>query len=393
MTDVKYWVWYSLAIGVGNRNDEILSAFPDPRELYESTVEKAMLSGILSIRKAEKILAMPMEKAENIVRLCEKNGWKIVTPDSPHYPHGLRRLIDMPLALYVDGDESLLDSEVAVGVVGTRKPGGESVDIAKKISAQAAAAGAVIVSGGALGIDSAAHEGALLAKGKTVCVLGCGLGTNYLRENEPLRRQISRSGALVTEYPPLTPATRFTFPARNRIISGLSRGVLVVEAGEHSGSLITARRASEQGKEVYAIPGSVLSTAYMGANKLIRDGAKAVSCAADILTPYSVMYPDIIKLEKIEELPEELRIIKPTGPKQEEKEDPVKNKRPLADNIPPEAAAVYEFFGSSPLHPDEISAISGMPLSTVISALFKLEVEDYIEQTDGKNYTLINNKP
>ena len=139
-------------------------------------------------------------------------------------------------------------------------------------------------------------------------MLGCGFGTNYLMENEPLRRQISKNGALVTEYAPFTGATRYTFPARNRIIAALSQGVLVVEAGEYSGSLITARKASEQGKEVYAIPGSVLTTAYTGANKLIRDGAKAVSCAADMLMPYSVMYPDIIKLENIEKLPEELRI-------------------------------------------------------------------------------------
>lgn len=390
MTDVKYWVWYSLAVGAAQRNDDILSAFPDPQELYEASEIKRLLSGVITQTRMQRIAATSMKNAENIVDICKRNGWSIVTPDSEEYPDELRRLIDMPLVLYVDGDVSCLNSDVAIGVVGTRKPGGESVDIAKKISAQAAAAGAVIVSGGALGIDSAAHEGALLAKGRTVCVLGCGLGTDYLRENEALRREISKSGALVTEYPPFTPASRYTFPARNRIISGLSKGVLVVEAGEKSGSLITATKASEQGKEVYAIPGSVLSTAYTGANKLIRDGAKAVSNAEDILIPYSVMYPDIINLKKITELPEELRIAKPLEPKPEEKKEPPKEKKPLTGNIPSEAAAVYEFFGDSPLHPDEISSMSGMPLSTVISALFKLEVEDYIVQTDGKKYALSN---
>lgn len=384
MTDVKYWVWYSLVLGAAARIDDIICAYPDPQELYEASRKEMVISGVVTQKIMRRIAATPMKNAENIVEICKKNGWSILTPDSAEYPYELRRLIDMPLVLYVDGDVSCLDSEIAIGVVGTRKPSGESVDIAMKISAQAAAAGAVVVSGGALGIDSAAHEGALLAKGKTVCVLGCGLGTDYLRENEALRRQISKSGALVTEYPPFTPASRYTFPARNRIISGLSKGVLVVEAGEKSGSLITARRASEQGKEVYAIPGSVLSTAYTGANKLIRDGAKAVSNAEDILIPYSVMYPDIINLKKIAGLPEEFRIVKPP----EEKKEPPKEKKPLAGNIPPEAAAVYEFFGDSPLHPNEISAMSGMPLSKVISALFKLEVEDYIVQTDGKNYIL-----
>lgn len=390
MTDVKYWVWYSLALGAATRNDDVLSAFPDPQELYEASENELVLSGVITRTRMQRIAATSMKNAENIVNICKKNGWSIVTPDSAEYPDELRRLLDMPLVLYVDGDASALNSGVAIGVVGTRKPSGESIDIAKKISAQAAAAGAVIVSGGALGIDSAAHEGALLAKGKTVCVLGCGLGTDYLRENEALRRQISKNGALVTEYPPFTPASRYTFPARNRIISGLSKGVLVVEAGEKSGSLITARRASEQGKEVYAIPGSVLSSAYTGANKLIRDGAKAVSNAEDILTPYSVMYPDIISLKKIAELPEELRIAKSPEAKSEEKKESAKEKKPLSGNMPPEAAAVYEFFGSSPLHPNEISAMSGIPLATVISALFKLEVEDYIVQTDGKNYALSN---
>ena len=384
MTDVKYWVWYSLVLGAAARIDDIICAYPDPQKLYEASKNEMVLSGVITQKVMRRIAETPMKNAENIVEICKKNGWSILTPDSEKYPCELRRLTDMPLVLYVDGDVSCLDSEVAIGIVGTRKPSGESIDIAMKISAQAAAAGAVVVSGGALGIDSAAHEGALLAKGKTVCVLGCGLGTDYLRENEALRRQISKSGALVTEYPPFTPASRYTFPARNRIISGLSKGVLVVEAGEKSGSLITARRASEQGKEVYAIPGSVLSTAYTGANKLIRDGAKAVSNAEDILIPYSVMYPDIINLKKIAELPEEFRIVKPPG----EKKEPPKEKKQLAGSIPPEAAAVYEFFGGSPLHPNEISAMSGMPLSTVISALFKLEVEDYIVQTDGKNYEL-----
>ncbi len=392
MTDAKYWVWYSLAVGPGSKNDEIISAFPDPEKFFKSSLKEIMLSGATSAYKAQKMLDTPMEKAENIVRLCEKNGWSIVTPESKEYPRSLKRLTDMPLVLYVDGDPSYINSEVAIGVVGTRKPSGESIDLAKKLSAQAAAAGAVIVSGGALGIDSAAHEGALLANGKTVGVLGCGFGTNYLMENEPLRRQISKNGALVTEYAPLTGASRYTFPARNRIIAAFSQGVLVVEAGEYSGSLITARKASEQGKEVYAIPGSVLTTAYTGANKLIRDGAKAVSCAADMLMPYSVMYPDIIKLENIEKLPEELRIIGRPEPKVEEKQKeekkPPKEKKPLPANIPPAAAAVYEFFGDSPLHPNEISAMSGMPLSQVVSALFKLEVEDLIEQTDGKNYQL-----
>lgn len=388
MSDIKYWVWYSLIAGVATRNDDILTAFPDPEKLYKAGENEIVSSGGVSAARLKKILSTPIEKAEEIVETCKRNGWHIITPESADYPDDLRRLIDMPIVLYVDGDLSCVNKGIAIGVVGTRKPGSESIAIATKISAQAAAAGAVIVSGGALGIDSAAHEGALLAKGKTVCVLGCGLGTDYLRENEPLRREISKSGAVVTEYAPMARASIYSFPARNRIISGMSKGVLVVEAGEKSGSLITARRAAEQGKEVYAIPGSVLSTAYTGANKLITDGAKAVASAEDILKPYSVMYPDIINLKKIEEISEKFRLPEAAEPKEVKKSGPPKEKKELAGDYGKNIETVYALFGSEPLHPDEISLISGMPLSEVISALFKLELEGYIKQTDGKNYVL-----
>lgn len=388
MSDIKYWVWYSLIAGVATRNDDILTAFPDPEKIYNAGENEIVSSGGVSAARLKKILSTPIEKAEEIVETCKRNGWHIITPESADYPDDLRRLIDMPIVLYVDGDLSCVNKGIAIGVVGTRKPGSESIAIATKISAQAAAAGAVIVSGGALGIDSAAHEGALLAKGKTVCVLGCGLGTDYLRENEPLRREISKSGAVVTEYAPMARASIYSFPARNRIISGMSKGVLVVEAGEKSGSLITARRAAEQGKEVYAIPGSVLSTAYTGANKLITDGAKAVASAEDILKPYSVMYPDIINLKKIEEISEKFRLPEAAEPKEVKKSGPPKEKKELAGDYGKNIETVYALFGSEPLHPDEISLISGMPLSEVISALFKLELEGYIKQTDGKNYVL-----
>mgnify|MGYP003299400689 CR=1 FL=1 len=388
MSDIKYWVWYSLIAGVATRNDDILTAFPDPEKLYKAGENEIVSSGGVSAARLKRILSTPIEKAEEIVETCKRNGWHIITPESADYPDDLRRLIDMPIVLYVDGDLSCVNKGIAIGVVGTRKPGSESIAIATKISAQAAAAGAVIVSGGALGIDSAAHEGALLAKGKTVCVLGCGLGTDYLRENEPLRREISKSGAVVTEYAPMARASIYSFPARNRIISGMSKGVLVVEAGEKSGSLITARRAAEQGKEVYAIPGSVLSTAYTGANKLITDGARAVADAEDILKPYSVMYPDIINLKKIEEISEKFRLPEAAEPKEVKKSGPPKEKKELAGDYGKNIETVYALFGSEPLHPDEISLISGMPLSEVISALFKLELEGYIKQTDGKNYVL-----
>lgn len=382
MTDnKKYWVWLSLALGPSTRNDSILSAYPDPEKLYFSSGAEKAISGVFTKRQLEKIENTKLEDAEKIVATCKKYGWEIVTPADKIYPAGLRKLIDMPLVLYVDGDISCLRGKVIIAVVGTRKPCSESIAIARRISADLSKAGAVVVSGGALGIDSAAHEATLESEGKTVCVLGCGLGFDYLRENEPLRRAVSRNGAVVTEYPPMTGASRATFPARNRIISGMSHGVLVVEAGEKSGSLITANRASEQARDVFAIPGSVLTTAYNGANALIRDGAKAVSCARDILAPYAVMYPDRLNLDAFGNEPVEFQ------PPEKEEEIKTVEKKSTA-GLDPDCATVYNLFEEEALHPDDICAMSGLPLSKVISALMNLQIIGYLESDGGKNYRL-----
>ena len=378
----KYWVWLSLALGAGARVDEIFSAFDSPKEIFDEDTEKRMISGVFTRKQLERLDSVKIEEAEKVISVCNKNGWEIVTPSDRIYPAGLRKLNDLPLALYVDGDISCLRGKVIIGVVGTRKPCYESTAIARRICGDLAKAGAVVVSGGALGIDSAAHEGTLDAGGKTVCVMGCGFGTDYLMSNEAMRRNISRNGALVTEYPPMKAASRVTFPERNRIISGMSHGVLVVEAGGKSGSLITAKRAAEQGRDVFSIPGSVLTSAYTGANNLIRDGARAVTCAEDILAPYAVMYPDRLNLKEIQQQPVEIETVA------SEPEKPKTVKKEIASNLDPDAAAVYNLFGDEPLHADEICAMSGLSPSRVILALMQLELAEYIKQIDGKNYIL-----
>lgn len=378
MSERKYWVWLANVMGAGSRTDELFSIFNNPQEVYETDYAKLKLTGIFTAKQLERLQTVKMSDCENIISVCEKNGWGVLTPAMKEYPAGLRRLVDFPIVLYVDGDITCVRGKVMIGVVGTRKPSDESILITRNISAGLASAGAVVVSGGALGIDRAAHEGAMLAGGKTVCVLGCGLGTRYLMENAAMRREISKNGAVISEFPPLSEANKYTFPIRNRIISGISHGVLVVEAGAKSGSLITAGCAAEQGREVFSIPGSVLTTAYAGANNLIRDGAKAVSCARDILESYAVMYPDRLDLSKADTqaVPE----------KKDEK--PVIVKKKLTSDIDADTAAVYDLFGDEPLHPDEISLQTGFAMPKVISSLMMLEISGFIKQTNGKNYVL-----
>lgn len=385
----KYWIWLSEVLGAGARVDEILSSFANARDIYEASRMQRIIAGVFSHRQIDAFEKVTLKNAENALELCNRNGWKVYTPEDSEYPELLRKIPDMPLVLFVDGDISFLNEKIIVGVVGTRKPSYESISIARKISADMAAKGAVTVSGGALGIDSAAHEGTIQGGGKTVCVMGCGLGCDYLRENEPLRREIARNGALITEYTPFTPATRYSFPARNRIISGISSGVLVIEAGEKSGSLITARRAVEQGREVFAVPGSILTSAYTGVNRLIRDGARVATCADDILSSFALMYPERLNLSKEAVLDEsESEILLENAVKQKVKKAEARVKREAPDSLDSDAKAIYDLFESEPIHADDLCVMSGLSVSRVLSALMILEFEGLIEASEGKNYRI-----
>lgn len=313
---------------------------------------------------------MALADAEKVIAQCEENGWEIVTPDDLIYPAGLRMISDAPVVLYVDGDLSCLRGKVMIAVVGTRNPGIEGVNITHNICTDLAAAGAVVVSGGARGIDCAAHEGALYANGKTVCVLGCGLGTKYLMENESMRRDISKNGAVISEFPPFTPASRITFPKRNRIISGISHALLVVEAGENSGSLITAKSARSQKRVVFAIPGSVTTSAYTGANRLLNEGAKAVTSAKEILDPFSDMYPDRLQMNLIGTI------------KYGEKS------KDAPSGIDPDMVKVYNCLGNEPVHFDDIIAATGLSQTKAVMAIMQLEVAELVIETESKKYIL-----
>ena len=380
MSKPEYWIWLSEVLGAGARVDEILAAYPDPEILFGQKRIEAAMSGVFTKARLDRLGSTGIEDALTAVESCMKNGWKIITPDCDDYPADLRNLTDMPLVLFVRGDISFLNDKISIGVVGTRQPTYDSVAIAKQLSCDMAKCGAVIVSGGALGIDSAAHEGALEAGGKTVCVLGCGLGTRYLTQNETLRSEIAENGAVISEYLPFAPASARTFPIRNRIISGLSKGVLVVEAGEKSGSLITAKCALDQGKEVFAVPGSILTSAYTGANRLIRDGAKAVTCARDILEPFDFAFPGRLDLSgNSNKLPEGR---KHRGDKK------INSRKPLTPDFGEDSRAVYALLSNEPLHSDEICASTGLSPSKVMAILTELEIGGFAEQTEGKNYIL-----
>ena len=287
-----YGVWLQQALGEGSRKvPALLEYFGSCRAVYESDDVERRLCGLLLPVEMDKMANTPLDTAEEIMEACQRLGYSVLTPDNPDFPERLLNLPDYPAALYISGELPVIDKEVCIGMVGTRRASRYGYTVANELAKDLAACGAVIVSGCARGIDTASHQGAILGGGKTIAVLGCGINTHYNMENEGLRKVISTSGALISEYPPGSPALSFHFPIRNRIISALSLGVIVVEAGAQSGSLITANLALEQGKDVFSVPGEINSYQAKGTNRLIFDGATPIESAADVLENYIGKYP------------------------------------------------------------------------------------------------------
>lgn len=398
-----YWIWLSCGLGAGASCLDLISYYEwNPFEIYGAEFNELYSLNVMTRKRLERLKSFPLEKAEEILSVSRKNGWQVITPSKKEYPQRLITLQDPPLVLYAYGDASVLANELSVSVVGARKASDYGQAVARALSSAMASIGFTVVSGGAMGIDSAAHLGALDENGKTVCVLGCGLGVNYLMDNEPLRKRIAQNGAVITEFSPLTPASRTTFPLRNRIISGISLGTVVVEAGERSGSLITARLAAEQGRDVFAVPGDLVSSSFLGTNNLIRNGAKAVFSPNDILEEYCNRYFDRLNID--DRFPDD-EIIKraqkyltqkhpPEAAPTKAEKSTKKEDTPRVNTVkkePPQyltknAAAVYAVLGNEPLHVDGIIGASGLSAESALSALTELEIYGLAVQMSGRRY-------
>ncbi len=388
----------SCGLGAGASCLDLVTYYEwNPYEIYASSFNELFRLDVITKRQLEKLKAYSIEDAQKIYDTAISNGWTIVTPSSEYYPEKLLTLQNLPLVLYVDGNPEVLKNELSISVVGARKASDYGKSVARALSSTMAETGFTIVSGGALGIDSAAHQGALDAEKPTICVLGCGLGTNYLMENEPLRREIVKNGTVITEFPPYASATRVTFPLRNRIISGISLGTIVVEAGERSGSLITARLALEQGKDVFAVPGDLVSSSFLGTNNLIRNGATPVFSPNDILESYYSRFFD--KLGNINPFPNDEILrrtqkyltetntrINQVAEIKKQTEKPVVIKKDAPDYLTDNAKKVYDFLSIEPKHIDEIINNCGLTTENTLSAVTELEIYGLAQQLSGRRY-------
>ena len=296
-----YWLWLQNICGAGSPMPELLTDAFDGSvvRLYEADGEVYETLPFVKKPLAEKLKNKSLNKANEILAYCENEGVGIVTPDSVLYPKRLSRIQCKPIVLYYKGVLPNLDLEVCIAEVGTRNMTEYGAHTAYAMAYDLTRAGAVVVSGMAKGVDGMAHRGAIDAGGVTVAVTGCGIDRVYPSEHKSLMQEILKKGAVITEFPPFTPPMGRNFPIRNRIVSGLSLGTLVIEAPDKSGALITAEVAMKQGRDVFAIPGKLGEMSSMGSNSLIRSGAKMIMSVSDILSEYQPLYPDKIDMTRL----------------------------------------------------------------------------------------------
>jgi len=352
----KYWVAFSLVKGIGAvRFQGLLDYFGDPQIAW-----RAPTQGLRDAGLSEKIV-------ENLVQLRSSNDldkiWNeleakgisvLILPDET-YPRRLRELDQPPPVLYVRG-ELIPEDEWAVAVVGTRRVTAYGRQVAEDIAGTLARNGITVISGLARGVDSIAHQAALSTGGRTVAVLGSGLDRIYPPENRRLSEQIATSGALISDYPPGTPPEASNFPPRNRLISGLSLAVVIVEAGQTSGALITAAFAADQEREVFAVPGAITAPGSKGTNRLIQDGAQP------LLNPEEIL--EALELTMVAEQ-RTARVVLP------------------ADAV---EAQLFETLGREPLHIDEIRTRTDFPIEKVTATLALMELKGMVRQVGGMNY-------
>ncbi len=366
LDNYKYWVWLGSIPGIGAvKSKKLLEYFEDPYNIF--TAKEIDLATQSFLTRLDVANLLKKEYKENLNKHIENinaNDIKIISIKDENYPEYLKDIYDPPLILYIKGN--IYKEEKYLAVVGSRRATSYGLNMAEVVSRELSRCGITVVSGMARGIDTYAHKGVISTSGRTIAVLGCGLDIVYPYENKKLMENIVINGACVSEFLPGTKPLAGNFPARNRIISGISMGVIVIEAGERSGSLITANFALEQGREVFALPGNVNSLNSTGTNKLIKEGAKMVTSIEDILEEIGAYFSD-------------------------DKKDSFTNKLKddkLLNGLDKDEVKIVECLKLEPTHIDIIANKTGLNIKVVNSLVVMLELKGIIEQVPGKIYKL-----
>lgn len=401
MAALKYWIWLGSLPGVSSAAAaKLLEKLGDPEKIFFSGQSEYEAAGV-DKRACEALMNKSLGRVYEILDSCEAAGITPVAMGDASYPQRLKAIYDPPAVLYVRGSALNLDA-AAVAVVGTRSCTPYGVKSAEKMGYELAREGCIVVSGLAKGIDSAAARGALRAGGTVVGVVGSGPDIAYPAENARLFDDVAKSGGIISEYPPKTPVKGGHFPARNRIISGVSLGVVVIEAPRKSGSLITAALALEQGRDVFVVPANVDSPASQGSNLLIREGAVPVFSGKDVADEYRGLFPETMKNARENaglDKKQEKRLLAEELPKKREKLRASKKvidkncggdydlKKP-SPPLSPEETAICEILKQGRLHANDIIEQSGLPAGQVMATLTMLEIKGTAIQEKGKFFRL-----
>jgi len=363
------WIALTFVAGIGSRTAAMLiERFGSPSACFEASPSMLESAGI----RRESIDALKTgdvrEQAAHQLRMLEEIGGEVITLIDNRYPRLLRETFDPPIVLYATGDITRALAQPVIAIVGSRHCSTYGRNVAEMLARELAERGITIVSGLARGIDSAAHQGALDGRGLTVAVMGTGLDSIYPKENKKLAARIVESGALLTEFTLQSPPLPQHFPFRNRVISGIALGVLVVEGAERSGSLITARMAMEQGRDVFAVPGNITSAKSFGPNTLIKDGAKLVQTWRDV----------------VEELPFEIKAAILSSERPEGSSAQLKFDEVALSDAERAVLLILQDDAATPI--DELIAKASLARGDLMSALLTLEMAGRIKQLPGKSF-------
>lgn len=413
-----HWIWFAHRHGVSDRMKlRLLEHFSDPEDIYYADC----FDGIEGLTEAalEALMDKKLEEANRILEECDRRELGILTFRDAAYPRRLKNIDDPPMVLYYKGRLPDWDGIPTVGVVGTRKASPYGLTTAKRMGYQIAKCGGIVVSGMAFGIDGVAMHGALSAGGTVVGVLGCGADVVYPKSNRSLFADTERYGCILSEFQPGTEPYKFNFPRRNRIISGLSCGVLVVEAPRDSGSLITARRALDQGRDVFVIPGNIDVPSFAGNFDLLRDGAVPVRRGWDILAEYEALYPGKVHMDtgesRLTAYPDEVERIqaeneenalqvaqKPRIPRKKQGTKDKKDKKaidngapaPYSDldkpkpNLSPEEQTLVSVIGEKERLIDDVIAETGISAGKMLALLTALQIRGVVKKLPGNRVWL-----
>lgn len=359
----QYWIWFANLKISPHIKQRLLAHFSDVYQIYDARDSAYREVVGISARAREALAQKSLWEVKQILTYCEKNRIQIIAYEDPQYPNLLREIAMPPYVLYVRGTFPDLDHMLGISIVGTRKADKSGMNIAHHFAEELTRAGAYVISGMAEGIDGAANSGALAAGGATLAVLGCGVDVCYPKHHARLMHSIIENGAVVSEFPPQTEPLAGNFPVRNRIISGLARGVLAIQVPLKSGARITIDFAMQQNRDLFVAPGTVDSALYTASNRLIQDGAKMILQTSDILEEYQTMFPNITM--DISTL---------------------KKERPSNRAFSKEEQLILDAIDVNELSVDEIIRKTNLGAQAVLAALTMLELQGDICQDAGKRF-------